>query len=67
MENNCWLLEYKAAFRKVIHKAARLLGEFLQNKIADAIAESYDDKIVKLKPVIDENSRNIEEIIIPSE
>ena len=46
----------KTASKKVIHKAAT--GEFLGKKIAD--------KIVKLKPVIDENSRNIDEIILPT-
>ena len=34
-----------------------------KKKIADAVAKSYDNKIVKL----DKNSRNIEEIIIPPE
>ena len=42
--------------KKVVHEAT---GEFIGNKIAD--------KIVKQKPVIDENSRNMEEIIIPPE
>ena len=45
----------KTASKKVIHKAAT--GEFLRKKIAD--------KIVKLKSVTDENSRNIDEIILP--
>ena len=43
----------------VVHKRAEATGEFIGNKIAD--------KIVKQKPVIDENSRNVKEIIIPSE
>ena len=45
----------KTASKKVIHKAAT--GEFLRKKITD--------KIVKLKSVTDENSRNIDEIILP--
>ena len=43
------------AFKKVVHKA----GDFLGNKIADAVNKSKDDKIVKQEPV--------EEIIIPLE
>ena len=43
----------KTASEKVLHKT----GEVLGNKIAHAVAKSYDDKIVKTKPV--------EEIIIP--
>ena len=39
--------------RKVVHKA----GEFLGNKIADAVTKSTDDKIKKQDPA--------EEIIIP--
>ena len=46
----------KTAFKKGVHKATEATNEFIGNKIAD--------KIVKAKPVIDENSRNIEEIII---
>ena len=45
----------KTASRKVVHKA----GEFLGNKIADAVTKSNDDKIVKQEPV--------EEKIIPPE
>ena len=45
--------------KKVIHKTC----EFLGNKIADVVAMSNHDKIVK----IDENPRNVEEIIIPPE
>ena len=41
----------KATSKKVVHKAAEATGEFIGNKI------------VKQKPLIDENSRNIEEII----
>ena len=49
----------KTASKKLICKAAEATGEFLGNKIAN--------KIVKQKPVTDENSRNVEEIIIPPE
>ena len=45
----------KTAYKKVVHKT----GEFLGNKIIDAVAKSNDDKIVKEEPV--------EEIIIPPE
>ena len=55
------------ASRKVIHKAGDAKGEFLENKTANAVARSYDDRIVKTKPVIDENSRNVEEVVIPPE
>ena len=40
--------------KKVIYKAAKATGEF-------------HNKIVKTKPVIDENSKDVEEIIIPLE
>ena len=46
----------KTASKKVVHKAAESIDEFVGNNIAD--------KIVKQKPVIDENSGNVEEIII---
>ena len=45
----------KTASKKAVHKIAELLA----NKIADAVTNSYDDKIVKTKPVA--------EIIIPPE
>ena len=45
----------KTAFKKV----ARILSEFLGNKIAGTVTNSYDDKIMKTKPV--------EETIIPPE
>ena len=45
----------KTASKKIVHKA----GEFLGNKIADAITKSNDDNIEKQEP--------IEEVIIPSE
>ena len=50
--------------KKVVDKAAEATGEFIGNKIAGTVAKSKDDKIVKQKSTIDENSRNIEEIII---
>ena len=53
----------KTASKKVFHKT----GEFLGNKITNAVAKSYDNKIVKTKPVINENARNDEEINIPPE
>ena len=34
-------------FEKVVHKA----GEFIGNKIADAVTKSNDDKIIKQEPV----------------
>ena len=45
----------KTASKKVVHKA----GEFIKNKIADAVTKSNDDIIVKQEPV--------EEIIIRPE
>ena len=42
-----------------MHKA----GGFIGNEIADTVTKSNNDKIVKL----DENPRNVEEIIIPPE
>ena len=44
----------KSSSTKLVHKT-----QFIGNKIAD--------EIVKPKPVLDENSRNTEEIIIPPE
>ena len=40
-------------------KVAELTGKFIGNRIAD--------KIVKLKPVPDENPKNVEELVIPLE
>ena len=53
------LSSLKTASKKVVHK----VGEFLGNKIADAVANLNDDQIVKT----DGNLRNIEEIFIPIE
>ena len=49
------LNDVKTASKKVARKA----GEFIWNKIADAVTKSNDHKIVKKEPV--------EEIIIPPE
>ena len=49
----------KTTSKKVVHKAAEATSQFLRIKIAD--------QFVKPKHVIDENPRNVEEIIIPSE
>ena len=50
---------FKNWFQKSSRKTAEATGEFIGNKTAD--------KIVKTKPVIDKNSRNIDEIIFPPE
>ena len=57
----------KTASKKLVHKAAETTGEFKGSKIANAVVKSKDEKIVKPKHVIDENSRNVEEIIFPPE
>ena len=49
----------KTVLEKVVDKADEARSEFVGNKIAD--------KIVKPKPVPNNNLRNIEEIIIPPE
>ena len=36
------------------------MNEFIGNKIADAVANSKDSKIVKPRLVIDENARNVQ-------
>ena len=46
----------KTASKNVVHKAAEGTGQFIGNKIAN--------KIVKPKHAIDENPKNVEEIII---
>ena len=51
------LIAWKTAAKKVAHKAAEATEEFIVNKIAD--------KVVKPKPMPEENLINIEEIIIP--
>ena len=49
------LYSLKNASKKVVHKT----GGFLRNKIAEAVTNSYNNKIMKTNPV--------EEIIIPPE
>ena len=51
--------DLKPTSKYVVHKAAEAAGEFIWNKIAN--------KIVKPKPVSDQNLRDAEEIIIPPE
>ena len=51
-----WLDAPKIASKKVIHKVAEAISEFIGNKIMN--------KTVKPKPLPDENSMNTEEIII---
>ena len=48
----------KTASKIIVHKAAEVTGEFIGK---------MTDKIVKPKYVINENSRNIEELIVPPE
>ena len=49
----------ETASKKSVHGAAEATAELIGNKIAE--------KIVKTKPVFDENSRNVEEIVFPPE
>ena len=51
----------KTASKKAVHKT----GEFVRNKIVDAVAKLKDNKVVKPKHAIDQNPRNVEEIINP--
>ena len=44
----------KTVSRKVVHKSAEATGEFLGNKITDAVAKSNNNKIVKPNQVTDE-------------
>ena len=57
----------KTVSKRIVHKAAEATGEFIGNKIADAVAKSNHDKIMKIKPVVDKNARNVEKIIISPE
>ena len=57
----------KTVSKQKVHKAAEVTGEFIGNKIADAVAKSNHDKIMQIKPVVDENARNVEKIIISPE
>ena len=54
---NTGLDAIKSVSKKVVHRA----GEYVGNKVADAVTQSNDDKIVKP----DENPGNIEEIRVP--
>ena len=47
----------------MVHKAAEATGKFIGNKTVDVVAKLSDNKIVKP----DENSRNVEEMIISTE
>ena len=49
----------KTSSKRVVYKAAKVTGELMGNKIAE--------DIVKPKLVLDENSRNVKEIVIPPE
>ena len=49
----------KSDFKKVIYKTTEATGELIGNKISE--------KIGKPKPVPSENSRNIEEFVIPTQ
>ena len=49
----------KTASKKVVHKTAEATGELIGNKVAE--------KIVKPTTVPDEDSGNVEEIVIPPE
>ena len=49
----------KSASKKVVHEATEAIVALIGNKMAD--------KVLKPKHVINENSRNVEEIIIPPE
>ena len=52
-------LDLKTASKKVIHKTAEATRKFTGHETAN--------KIMKPKPVLDENARDAEEIFIPSE
>ena len=52
-----WIDSLKIASKIIVHKTSEYLG----NKIADTVAKSYDEKIVKP----DENSRDVEETVTP--
>ena len=47
--------DLKTVSKKVVHKATEAKGEFIGNKITDAVTKLKDDKVVKQKPAIDEN------------
>ena len=53
------IIGYRTRFFKNCHQKNNKTGEFIGNKIAEAVTNSHYDKIAKAKPV--------EEIIIPIE
>ena len=53
------------AVKTVSKKVVCITSDFLGNEIVYPEAKSNADKIVKQKPVIYENPRNVEKIIIP--
>ena len=55
----------KTASKKLVHKDAEAIGELIGKKVADAIAKSNNLKIVKPTYEIEENRRNVGQIIIP--
>ena len=61
-----WIFVICKNWNKIIYKAADA-AELIRNKIADALAKSYNDIILKTKPLINKDSRNVEETIITLE
>ena len=53
----------KTASKKVVHKAAEATGEFIANKIAEAVAKSNDDKCSSNNCSNRKKRRNIKRII----
>ena len=49
----------KSVSKKIVHKTAEAIGEFLGNKIAS--------EIIKQKLVHETNSKNVEKIVIPTQ
>ena len=65
-ENNYWILHAKTGLhalkttsKKLVHKASESIGKFIGNKIVDKIAIP--------KPILNENLRNVGQVVIPSE
>ena len=56
------LYALKAATKKVAHKAVEATGEFTGNKIANEFVKPKPES-----PISEANSRNLEEVVIPSE
>ena len=61
------MISSKTTSKSFEYKAELIETTPNNNNILDAVAKSNDNKIVKAKDAIDENLRNIEEIIIPAE